>query len=302
MFNENQWLKNFSRNVTSCTGEDGIIEKILEVIKDNDGWCVEFGAGDGREMSNAFNLIENKKYSAILIEPSDRKFRKLQMLHKDKSNIILLKKFVDVTGEDCLDNILKKTDIPTNFDVLVIDIDGNDFYVWGAVKQYKPKVVCIEFNPTIPNSVEFVQVLDLKINQGSSILSIYKLAKQKGYELISTTRANAFFVDAKYFHLFSIRDNSVSQIRSDESAVTHIFCGFDGTIFLRGSRQLYWHYIPYDECRVQQMPKFLRRFPPNYGKFKLLIAGVYFFLYRIHPLPSEAQSLLRKVLSKLFNR
>ena len=41
------WLLEYKRTVYSQTGEDGIIEKILEIIPDDDKWCVDFGAGDG---------------------------------------------------------------------------------------------------------------------------------------------------------------------------------------------------------------------------------------------------------------
>ena len=40
-------LAEFGKNITSQDGEDGIIEKILEVIGANTNYCVEFGAWDG---------------------------------------------------------------------------------------------------------------------------------------------------------------------------------------------------------------------------------------------------------------
>ena len=43
----------------------------------------------------------------------------------------------------------------------------------------------VEFNPTIPADVEFVQPRDIKINQGSSLLSLTKLGQEKGYELVA---------------------------------------------------------------------------------------------------------------------
>lgn len=45
------WLAAFARNVSSQYGEDGIIEKILDVIGDCNKWCVEFGSRDGRVCS-----------------------------------------------------------------------------------------------------------------------------------------------------------------------------------------------------------------------------------------------------------
>lgn len=54
IFKPNAWLNHHAKTVTSQSGEDGIIEKILEVIKDNDNWCVEFGSWDVKACSNTF--------------------------------------------------------------------------------------------------------------------------------------------------------------------------------------------------------------------------------------------------------
>ena len=271
----NHWLNGFAANVNSQTGEDGIIEKVLESISDNNRWCVEFGAWDGRYLSNTYNLIANRGYSAVLVEGDRKKFRQLQKNFRANEKVIPIHAFVGFEEYDGLDSLLRVTDIPVDFDVLSIDIDGNDYHVWAAVKQYRPKVVVIEYNPTIPNPVEFVQARDMRVSHGSSILSLDKLAKQKGYELVAATRLNAVFVDAKYFALFGIQDNSVDAIRSEQPNVTYIFNGYDGTVFIRGAGRLHWHGIPYRQSRLQQVPKWLRQYPGSYGIIKRGLARVY---------------------------
>ena len=42
------------------------------------------------------------------------------------------------------------------FALLSIDVDGVDYWLWDAMKDYAPSVVVIEFNPTIPNHILFV--------------------------------------------------------------------------------------------------------------------------------------------------
>ena len=179
MHKSNQRLHDFAKNVTSQYGEDGIIEKVLETVTDNDNWCVEFGAWDGKLFSNTYNLINNKDYSAVLIEADSRKFRDLLTTYKKNSKVIPLNAFVGFEKESSLDALLEPTDIPVNFDFLSIDIDGNDYHVWQAVQNYKPKVVCIEYNPTISNKVDFVQEPDIEINQGSSLLLLINLRKER---------------------------------------------------------------------------------------------------------------------------
>ena len=253
------WLSSFARNVTSQYGEDGIIEKALEVIGINDTWCVEFGSWDGKACSNTYYLITEKGYSAVLIEGNPKRYKDLLKTFGGNHRVIPLNAFVGFDKENGLDSILKETDIPLDFDVLSIDIDGNDYHVWEAIREYKPKVVVIEFNPTIPATVEFVQTADKRLMHGSSLLSITKLATSKGYELVCTTTTNAIYVDAKFFKLFGIRDNSVKRMMTDESHITHIFSGYDGTVFIRGCGVIPWQGIAYKESRVQQIPRWATR-------------------------------------------
>lgn len=255
----NAWLIEYARNLTSQHGENGIVEKVLEVIGNNDKWCVEFGSWDGKRCSNSFELIDCKGYSAVLIEGDRRRFRDLLKTFAENKKVIPINAFVGFNQDDNLDSILKDTEIPLDFDFLSIDIDGNDYHVWEAMQDYKPKLVVIEFNPTIPSSIEFIQPRDLSVTQGSSLLSMVRLAKKKGYELVACTRNNAFFVDSKYFDLFGIADNSPEQLRTDLSVMTHIFCGYDGTVFIRGCGVCPWQSIPLKESRMQILPKWARK-------------------------------------------
>lgn len=250
----NRWLNDFARNVTSQSGEDGIIEKALEVIGQTNKWRVEFGAWDGKTLSNTYNLIVNKGYSAVLIESKKKRFRQLLNTFQANPAVIAINTFVGFERNNSLDRILQTTSIPVDFDVLAIDVDGCDYHIWEAVEHYRPKIVIIEFNQSIHPSVEFIQPRDTHITQGSSLLSISKLGKNKGYELICVAGTNGIFVDSKYFELFGIQDNSVSGMWTDQSIITHIFCGYDGTVFLAGYRKLPWQDIEFRESKVQQLP------------------------------------------------
>lgn len=278
---DSKWLLQYARNVRSQKGEDGIVERILEVIGTTQKWCVEFGAWDGEHLSNTYNLIANHKFSAVLIEGSSARFRVLVEKFRDNRKVTPINGFVGFTANDGLDKILAATPIPLDFDVLSIDIDGNDYHVWKAVDRYRPKLVVIEFNPTIPSAVEFVQPADMSVNQGASILSMSLLAKEKGYELVAATDYNCFFVPKEHFHLFGIDDNSVQAIRPNEDLVTYIFNGFDGTVFIRGYGKVEWHGLPYDEARLQHVPRLFRSFPDTYGPVVKQLAKHYRSLRKI---------------------
>lgn len=266
------WLLAYRCDHFSQSGEDGIIEKILEVMPAGNNWCVEFGAWDGIFLTNTRHLITAKNYSAVLIESDHSKFQELEENYADVSGrVYLMNRLVGFDDNDSLDCILSETPIPREFDFLSIDIDGNDFHVWKCVAQYQPRIVCIEFNPTIPTEVEFVQEREQSINQGASLLSIVKLAKEKGYELVCVLTFNAIFVKAEYFDRFQISDNSPQALRRDTRHVTHMFSGFDGRVFLRGGRRLPWHAMDLDENRFQPVPRCIRAYPGNYNRVQRML-------------------------------
>jgi hypothetical protein len=274
----NTWLNQFARSFTSQGGEDGIIEKILEIIGSPNQWCVEFGSWDGKHLSNTYNLIVNHGYSAVLIEGNPKRYKVLKKNFQSNTKVITVNSFVGFEQHDCLDRVLEKTAIPGDFDFLSIDIDGNDYHVWQAVEKYKPKTVAIEFNSTVPPSVEFVQPKDLRITQGSGLLSIIQLAKSKGYELVAVESANAFFVCREYFSRFGIRDNSIDAIWTDRSTVTHIFFGYDGTVFLRGLSVHPWQRIPILESKVQLLPAWARK---RFGKQNYILKKIAKFYRKV---------------------
>jgi hypothetical protein len=45
-----------------------------------------------------------------------------------------------------LDNLLSKTDIPIDFDILSIDVDGPDYFILRDMEVYKPKILILEYN------------------------------------------------------------------------------------------------------------------------------------------------------------
>ena len=171
---------------------------------------IDIGAHDGITCSNTRNIIFNENYVAILIECNKKRFEELTSNYKNNQNVHCINEQVGF-NESNLDLLLNKYDlnVPVDFDFLSIDIDGNDYHIWGKINNYQPKLVCCEFNPSIPNQVDFVQEENMDVNHGCSILSLNKLAQRKGYELIAMTQNNAFFIDRKYFNVFNIVDNSI---------------------------------------------------------------------------------------------
>ncbi len=258
-----RWLNAFEQNVYSQSGEDGVLDKALAVIPQRNRWCVEFGAWDGKYLSNTFRLVERDNYRVILIEGDAKKYNSLRSEYPFKERAIFERRLVGWSAGDGLDVILEKYPIPVDFDLLSIDVDGNDYHIWKAVEKFRPKLVLVEFNPTASNRIDFVQPPNPRCNKSNSPAALVRLGKEKGYELICATRINLLFVCKEYYELFGIQDNSLEVMR-DEDEVTSLFVGFDGSVLLEGPAGLQWHRG--EKIKFQQpLPRFLRRYPPAYN-------------------------------------
>lgn len=246
-------------NATSQCGEDGIIQKIFEIIGLNHKYCVEFGAWDGKFMSNCWNLVANKGWAGVFIEGNPAKFKDLLATHGSNRLVACLNKFVEFEGDNSLDNILASQNLPLDFDLLSIDVDGTDYFIWESLKSHKPVVVVIEFNPTVPNDVIFVQAKDNSVNQGCSLLALVTLGKEKGYELVCCTKWNAFFVLAEHYRKFDIPSNHINNLYQPVSD-GRIFHGYDSYMYVSGLQRLLWSGIQVSSEDFQIVPASLRHF------------------------------------------
>jgi hypothetical protein len=292
-------LQAYEKSVYSQCGEDGIIEEILRRIAEYvplDHWCVEFGALDGIYLSNTYHLIKNQGYKAVLIEGDESKYEAL-CRNVSQDDVIKICRFVTLNGQSSLDCILQSTAIPTCFDFLSIDIDGCDYHIFESLKIYCPKVICIEFNHSIPNEVDFVQPADFAVKQGSSARSLVRLAGEKGYFLAAVTPCNLLLVHEDFKAAVSDGSSkSLEELRDDSQYRTFVFFGYDGSVHLsRDSLSMPWHRLTLRSNQWQQLPRFIRRFGEDYTFLQKLIFAVFVLI----KFPGDFRKLFReKVLRK----
>lgn len=116
-----------------------MIAKILELIGVKNKWSVEFGAWDGKYLPNTWDLINNQGWSAVLIEGEEKRANRLSELHAARAGEVFVQNaFVGWEGPQRLDALLASSPVPRDFDLLSIDIDGNDWHVWAGLKDYRP--------------------------------------------------------------------------------------------------------------------------------------------------------------------
>lgn len=263
------WLSAHARNVTSQDGEDGIIEKIFEVMRPANRWCMEIGAYDGKLLSNTWNLIVHHGWEGVLIEGRNLLYEQLARRYSPDNReaegrcaarVKLVHQYAAFDGHRSLDAILSKAGAPPDLDFASIDIDSNDWHLWDTLQRYRPRVLLIEFNATIPNDVYFVQQRDVNVTHGCSLLALVELGKRKGYELVATTVGNAFFVDARFYPAFGIPDNDVDAMYFYPHLQSRLFQGYDGELLLAGYRRLHWPNLPFSQDDIQVLPPSLRRY------------------------------------------
>jgi len=230
------------KNVYSQGGEDGILAEIFRIVGTQNKWCVEFGAWDGVFLSNTCNLIRNDGWSAVMIEGNPERCDRIRENYPGNKGVIPLCAMIGFEkGVDTIDHHLATTPIPKNFDLLRIDVDGIDWHIWESIVEYRPRIVVIEFNPTVPNDVVFIQDRDMGINEGCSAAALVELAREKNYELVAVTNGNCFFVVKEEFGKFAaagVVDNKLSSMRNDRA--NYIWCTYNGKIYQTLSR-LSWY-------------------------------------------------------------
>lgn len=196
----NNKLRDHMSNCYSQCGEDGVITEMIRRLDLTDLWCCEFGAWDGRFCSNTFNLVEKFSARAVMIEGNTARYQDLLHTQKQWPRIHAINAFVssDPADDTHLDRLLAVTSIPQDFDVLSIDIDGDDLRTWHSIREYRPKIVIIEINPRIEpgvhqwhHEVEYDPTHMSDLNSFSSTVSV---AHEKGYDLVCHTSCNLVFL------------------------------------------------------------------------------------------------------------
>ena len=185
-------LATHAASTYSQGGEDGVLRRLFERIGARHRVFVEFGAWDGLHLSNTANLRLHHGWTGLLMEGSDR-----------ADGTVVRRERVDAENVEAL---FDRYGVPVDFDLLSIDIDGNDYWVWKAIQRYRPRVVIVEYNvfflPETAKTIAYdpAHGWDKErhpLYHGASLAAFDKLARSKGYRLAWTEPycPNAIFVD-----------------------------------------------------------------------------------------------------------
>ncbi|UHA76009.1 hypothetical protein KIK04_11235 [Paenibacillus sp. 481] len=198
IFSYSDSINYYERKWFSQNGEDGIIEELFARIGTTNKMFVEIGVQHGLESNTAY-LSRHKQWTGYMVEANPFYYEQLCHNFAAFRSVRPVHYFVDVLS---VNKLFEAKDIPYKFDLLSIDIDGNDYWIWGALLEYRPRVVVIEYNASfLPPKKMVVQydpqfIWDGTSHFGASLSSLAELGRTMGYSLIGTESrgVNAFFV------------------------------------------------------------------------------------------------------------
>ena len=215
--------------IYSQNGEDGLLLYIFSKISTTNCYFVEFGIGDGRECNTA-NLSINFGWDGLLIDGKKDNVIRAKEYYRNNpkmkpSEIKIVECFI--TAEN-INKVLLDNNIEDKIDLLSIDIDGNDYWVWKAITAIEPRVVVIEYNASLGHdkslAVKYAPNFDRHKKHhsgwyhGASLTALTKLANAKGYILVGceSQGVNAFFVRKE------IASGKIFEVSAEEAFYHHL--------------------------------------------------------------------------------
>jgi len=187
--------------------EDGILLYIFSLIGTTNKKSVEICAGNGIECNTA-NLIINHRWIGLLCDGKEENIKEAKQFYATNSDTKYwpptIKKEWITKGN--VNTVIEQNNFNGEIDLLSLDIDGIDYWLWKEISIISPRVVVLEFNHlwgpeksvTVPYKDDFIVDFTEYGSDyaGASLKAFVKLGRAKGYRLVGTNTiaTNAFFV------------------------------------------------------------------------------------------------------------
>ena len=192
-----QHLHNYERSVYSQNGEDGIIAEVLGRLDLGGGFLVEIGAAAGDENCTRA-LIEGSGWTGVWFEADPA----LAAVAREVAPAPTLRVVEARVDKDNVEGLLDEAEVPRDLELLVLDIDGNDWWVLESIlRSFSPRFIVVEYNASV-GFRDWVLPYDPQASwdyddrHGASLLAFDRLLSGKGYALVGcdSCGVNAFFV------------------------------------------------------------------------------------------------------------
>jgi hypothetical protein len=210
-----QWLLQpdsigrFASSTYSQNGEDGIIAEIIKRLGLQELTFVEVGSSDGQE--NCTRLLLENGSVGLWIEGDREKAVRARELSPTIS-LEVVNEIIDC--QNIMTVINNSTQVNSGFDLLVVDVDGNDWWLFKTIlAHYSPQVIVAEYNPAYGPKKKWVMPYNAlhtwkgDQNYGASLSAYDELFQSNGYRLIACdpSGTNGFWVKNEMTNLFGER-------------------------------------------------------------------------------------------------
>ena len=203
-------LSQYFKKIYSQTYEDSILEYLYSIIPPRKKYYVEFGGAINQCHGNTTHL-RDLGWSGLLMDGDEEAIKfseELDIKHEYITSKNIMKLF-------------KKYKVPYDFDLLSIDIDGDDIYIFDAIdtKKYTPSVIVGEYNPGLPNHLPLA-IVEGKSDYGNdpfipknpiapayhgcNINAWYTVGKRKGYSIVTCCGVNVIMIRNDFIDKFEI--------------------------------------------------------------------------------------------------
>jgi hypothetical protein len=229
--NDPKTLTSHGYTAYSQADEDGILEEIFRRIGLTNRQFLEFGCGNGLENNSTYLLFAG--WRGVWMDGDPKEIGNVEKHFRSYIQSGQLKvKRAFITTDNINDLIREVAPDIQELDLLSIDINGNDYWIWQALTGLRPRVVVIEYNATFRPPHKIVQKYNPTHNWdgsnyfGASLKALEELGRQKGYILTGCNFAggNAFF----------IRDDLVGDRFSEPFTAEHHYRPPQYDAFVRG--------------------------------------------------------------------
>lgn len=180
--------------------DDGILEEIFRRIGTTNRQFVDFGCADGIENNTTYLALTG--WSGLWMDGGEENVQTASRAFQrqvESGRLRIRQAFI--TREN-INSLIASAGLDRELDLLSIDIDGNDYWIWEAIDGVRPRVVVIEYNAIFRPPHQMVQDYAAQYQWrstgyfGASLKALETLGARKGYALVGCNFAgiNAFFV------------------------------------------------------------------------------------------------------------
>lgn len=176
--------------------EDGILLFLFAVLGTRSKTFVDVGSADGLR-SNCANFAINLGWDGLFVDGEPKRLSLGRKIYARNPDVFLYPpQFVQgMVNRETVNEIISSAGFSGEVDLLSIDIDGNDYWVWHALEAVKPRVVVIEThvefgrrNIVVPYDPDYVFPGRHEDYHGASPVAMKALAESLGYRLVACNR------------------------------------------------------------------------------------------------------------------